>query len=42
MLPDDYLRKLKQDLGEVEAEVEAKTRNEPAPDCFLQPDADDV
>jgi hypothetical protein len=26
MLPDDYLRKLKQDLGEVEAQVESKTR----------------
>ncbi len=28
MLPDDYLRKLKQDLSEVEAE----TRYEPVPD----------
>ena len=25
MLPDDYLRKMKQDLGEVEAQVEAET-----------------
>ena len=28
MLPDDYLRKLKQDLSEVEAQVESKTRLE--------------
>jgi hypothetical protein len=28
MLPDDYLRKLKQDLAEVEAMVESKTRRE--------------
>jgi hypothetical protein len=28
MLPDDYLRKLKQDLGEVEAKVEAETRRQ--------------
>ena len=32
MLPDDYLRKMKQDLSEVEAQVEAKTRYEPFPD----------
>jgi len=32
MLPDDYLRKLKQDLSEVEAQVESKTRHEPVPD----------
>jgi hypothetical protein len=31
-LPDDYLRKLKQDLAEAEAMVESKTRYEPAPD----------
>ena len=35
--PDDYLRKLKQDMEKVEAEVEAKTRHEPDPD-FLPPD----
>jgi hypothetical protein len=29
MLPDDYIRKMKQDLGEVEAQVESKTRREP-------------
>jgi len=29
MLPDDYLRKLRQDLSEVEAQVESKTRYEP-------------
>ena len=32
MLPDDYLRKLKQDLSEVEALVESKTRRERALD----------
>ena len=32
MLPDDYLRKMKRDLGEVEAQVEAETRCEPYPD----------
>lgn len=32
MLPDDYIRKLKQDLAEVEANVEAVTRYEPVPD----------
>ena len=32
MLPDDYLRKLKQDLEEVEAQVESETRYEPDPD----------
>ena len=31
MLPDDYLRKMKQDLSEVEAQVESKTRYEPDP-----------
>jgi hypothetical protein len=31
MLPDDYLRKMKQDLSEVEAQVEAETRCEPDP-----------
>ena len=33
MLPDDYLRKMKQDLGEVEAQVVSKTRYEPDPDA---------
>jgi len=32
MLPDDYQRKLKQDLSEVEAQVEAETRYEPVLD----------
>ena len=32
MLPDDYLRKLKQDLSEVEAQVESRTRYEPIPE----------
>jgi hypothetical protein len=40
MLPDDYLRKMKQDLSEVEAQVESKTRYEPDPfhiqDCRFQ------
>ena len=33
MLPDDYLRKLKQQLSEVEAQVESETRYEPDPDA---------
>jgi len=37
MLPDDYIRKMKQDLGEVEAE----TRYEPDPD-FSPPTSDDT
>ena len=40
MLPDDYLRKLKQNLSEVEAQVESKTRYEPDPDA-PPPDDDD-
>jgi hypothetical protein len=32
MLPDDYIRKMKQDLEELEAKVESKTRNEPFTD----------
>ena len=40
MLPDDYLRKLKQDLSEVEAQVEAKTCCVPYPD-FSPPPEDD-
>ena len=39
MLPDDYLRKLKQQLGEVEAQVESETRYEPDPD-FSPPQSD--
>ena len=38
MLPDDYLRKLKQDLSEVEAQVEAETRYEPDPNDPTPPD----
>jgi len=41
MLPDDYLRKLKQDLSEVEAQIEAETRYEPDPD-FSPPPSDDA
>jgi hypothetical protein len=37
MLPDDYLRKLKQDLGEVEAE----SRCEPNPDAADEPQPDE-
>jgi hypothetical protein len=40
MLPDDYLRKMRQDLGEVEAQVEAETRCEPDPDGPPLPDDD--
>ena len=40
MLPDDYLRKLKQMLGEVEAQVDAETHYEPDPDA-PQPSDDD-
>jgi hypothetical protein len=31
-LPDDYIRRMKQELSEVEAQVESKTRHEPCPD----------
>ena len=31
MLPDDHLRKMKQDLSEAEAKAEVKTRHEPDP-----------
>jgi hypothetical protein len=47
MLPDDYLRKMKLALGEIEAEVEAKTRRErvlddrPAYDFDQTPTDDD-
>ena len=40
MLPDDYLRKMKQDLAEVEAQVRAEIRYEPDPD-FSPPTEDD-
>jgi hypothetical protein len=40
MLPDDYLRKMKQDLCEVEAQVEAETRYEPDSDDPPPPDDD--
>ena len=41
MLPDDYLRKLKQDLCEVEAQVESKSRYEPDPHVPPPDDDDD-
>ncbi len=41
MLPDDYLRKLKQDLSEVEAQIESETHYEPDPD-FCPPLPDDA
>jgi hypothetical protein len=34
MLPDDYLRKMKQDLAEVGAQAESKTRYEPDPESY--------
>ena len=40
MLPDDYLRRLKQDLAEAEAMVESKTRYEPVLDDPPPPDED--
>ena len=40
MLPDDYIRKMKQDLGGVEAQVEAETRYEPFPDDAPPPSDD--
>ena len=40
MLPDDYLRKLRQNLAEVEAQVASKTRYEPDPDFSPTPDDD--
>ena len=42
MLPDDYLRKMKQDLGEVEAKVEAESRREPDMDAPTPPDDDQL
>jgi hypothetical protein len=39
MLPDDYLRKMRQDLSDVEAQVEAETRYES--DIDTPPPADD-
>ena len=41
MLPDDYLRKLKQDLSQVETQVKAETRYEPIPDDAPPPSDDD-
>ena len=38
MLPDNYIRKMKQDLSELEDQVEAKTRYEPDPDLSPPPD----
>jgi len=38
MLPDNYLRKMKQDLAEADAMVESKTRYEP--DLSPPPDDD--
>jgi hypothetical protein len=37
-LPDDCIRKMKQYLSEVEAQVESKTRYEPDPDFSPPPD----
>ena len=38
MMPDDYMRKMKQDLSEVEAQVEAATRYKPVLDDPPPPD----
>jgi hypothetical protein len=40
MLPDNYIRRLKQDLAEAEVMVESKTRYEPEPDFCPPPDDD--
>ncbi|MCX6842756.1 MAG: hypothetical protein NTX53_10785 [candidate division WOR-3 bacterium] len=40
MLPDGYIRKMKQDLSEVEAQVEAEMRCEPVMDDPPPPDDD--
>jgi len=37
MLPDDYLRKMKQDLAEAEAMVESQTRYVPDPAASVHP-----
>ena len=38
MLPDDYIRRMKQDLAEVDAQIESKTRYEPDADFSPPPD----
>jgi len=40
MLPDDYIRKMKQAVAEADAMVESKTRYEPDPDFSPLPDDD--
>ena len=42
MLPDDYIRKMKQGMKEVEDQVEARTRFEPDPDFSPPPEDDDT
>jgi hypothetical protein len=42
LLPDNYIRKMKQELAEVEAQIESKTRREPDSDVLPQPDDDDT
>jgi hypothetical protein len=39
MLPDDFIRKMKEDLAEADAMVESKTRYEPEPDAPPPDDA---
>ena len=47
LLPDDYLRKMKQDLAEADAIVESRTRlipvfeDDPPPDYDAPPPSDD-
>ena len=40
MLPDDFLRNMRQHLAEADAMVESKTRREPDPDFSPPPDDD--
>jgi hypothetical protein len=42
MLPDDYMRKLKQDLSEVEAQVEAEMRREPDSEPLDESQSDEL
>jgi uncharacterized OsmC-like protein len=42
MLPNDYLRRMKQDLSEVEAQVEAEMRREPDSEQLDESQSDDA
>ena len=47
MLPDNYIKKMKQDIRELEAQIESKTRlipffeDDPPPDSDFSPPPDD-